>query len=116
MTIALDHTILPVGDIAKSTQFYHQVLGLREEPYALIRVSPTLVLQLIEQPPKFSQHLAFSMSKVEFEGTLARLKGAEIPYGDNFDTVGTMTGPGKSHGSGKNADSIYFRDPDGHML
>jgi hypothetical protein len=27
-----------------------------------------------------------------------------------------MSGPGKAHGSQKNGDSIYFHDPDKHML
>jgi catechol 2,3-dioxygenase-like lactoylglutathione lyase family enzyme len=116
MTIALDHTILSVNDIEKSARFYYKVLGFKYEPEALIRISPTLVFQLIERPPLSSQHLAFSMSKSEFEETLARLKSAGVPYGDNFDTVGSMSGPGISHGSKKNAQSIYFKDPDGHML
>jgi catechol 2,3-dioxygenase-like lactoylglutathione lyase family enzyme len=116
MTIALDHTILSVNDIEKSVRFYYKVLGFKYEPEALIRISPTLVFQLIERPPQSSQHLAFSMSKSEFEETLGRLKSTGIPYGDNFDTVGSMSGPGISHGSKKNAQSIYFEDPDGHML
>ncbi len=116
MTVALDHTLLPVRDVETSARFYHKVLGLKYEPVALLRISPTLVLQLIQRPVETSQHLAFSMSAAEFEETLARLKQAEIPYGDNFDTVGTMTGPGTSHGSSKNARCFYFRDPDGHMI
>jgi catechol 2,3-dioxygenase-like lactoylglutathione lyase family enzyme len=116
MNVELDHIILPVSDIEKSARFYYNVLGLKYEPDALVRVSPTLVFQLIQQPPKVSQHLAFSMSKADFDATLARLKASAIPYGDNFDTVGTMSGPGISHGSKKNANSIYFHDLDGHML
>ena len=116
MTVELDHLILRVSDVAKSVRFYHKTLGLKYEPEALVRVSPTLVLQLIEQPPPVSQHLAFSMTKEEFDAAFARLKAMQVPYGDNFDTVGAMTGPGISNGSGKNASSIYFRDPDGHML
>jgi catechol 2,3-dioxygenase-like lactoylglutathione lyase family enzyme len=116
MTINLDHTILPVNDVTTSVRFYDEILGLKSEPVALVRVSSTLVLQLIERPPQVSQHFAFSMSKVEFDGVVRCLIKAEISYGDNFDTVGTNTGPGKSHGSGKNANSIYFRDPSGHML
>ena len=48
MAIALDHIILPVTDVGKSTRFYNRVLGLTPEPDALVRVSPTLVLQLME--------------------------------------------------------------------
>ncbi|MFI5306191.1 MAG: VOC family protein [Polyangiales bacterium] len=116
MTVNLDHIILSVADADSSVRFYHEVFGFKYEPLGLVRVSSTLVLQLIQRPPQISEHLAFSMSKAEFEKTLGRLKAADVAYGDNFDTVGSMTGPGVSHGSRKNGSSIYFRDPDGHML
>jgi len=56
------------------------------------------------------------MSRMEFEQAWGRLKAEGVPFGDDFSTVGAMSGPGKAHGSAKNGDSIYFRDPDGHML
>jgi catechol 2,3-dioxygenase-like lactoylglutathione lyase family enzyme len=116
MAVALDHIILPVADAEKSVRFYYEVLGFKYEPVALVRVSPTTVLQLIQRAPETSQHLAFSMSRMEFEQAFARLKATRIPFGNNFDTIGTMSGPGKSHGSKKNGDSVYFKDPDNHML
>ena len=116
MTVNLDHVLVPVTNAAKSVSFYGKLLGFKYEPLGLVRISPTLVLQLIESPPQGSQHMAFSMSEREFEQIIARLKTENVPYGDNFDTVGEMTGPGTSHGSQKNARCIYFRDPDGHML
>jgi catechol 2,3-dioxygenase-like lactoylglutathione lyase family enzyme len=116
LVVALDHVILPVADAERSVRFYYQVLGFKYEPVALVRVSPTTVLQLVQRAPETSQHLAFSMSRVEFDRALERLKADGIPFGDNFDTVGTMSGPGKSHGSQKNGDSVYFCDPDSHML
>jgi hypothetical protein len=96
--------------------FYHAILGLAYEPVALLRVSPTLVLQLLPRPPQISQHMAFSMSREEFDATVRRLKDRDVPFGDDFDTVGNMMGPGRAHGSRKNGSSIYFRDPDQHML
>ena len=116
MTLALDHIILHVSDARKSVQFYSSTLGFEYEDFALLRVSPTTVLQLIQRPPETSQHLAFSMSRVEFDQTFSRLKAEGIAFGDNFDSVGAMNGPGKAHGSQKNGDSIYFHDPDKHML
>ena len=116
MAIELDHILVPVADVEASVRFYHQFLKLRYEPIALMRVSPTLVLQLLPRPPEASQHMAFAMSRPELDETLERLKGAEIPYGDNFDAVGNLKGPGKAHGSRKNGCSIYFNDPDGHLL
>lgn len=116
MAVALDHIILPVTDAERSVRFYHKTLGFKYEPIALVRVSPTTVLQLIQRAPETSLHLAFSMSRAEFDQALGRLRADGIPFGDNFDTVGTMSGPGKSHGSERNGDSIYFCDPDSHML
>ena len=116
MVVALDHLILEVADAERSARFYYRTLGFKYEPIALVRVSPTTVLQLIQSAPEASQHLAFSMSRPEFDQAWARLKADDIPFGDNFDTVGTMTGPGRAHGSAKNGGSIYFRDPDSHML
>lgn len=116
MAIALDHIILSVADVEKSVRFYYKILGFKYEPVALVRVTPTLVLQLIQRPPQISEHLAFSMSKAECEAAVERLKAAGVPYGDNFDTVGNMKGPGKASGSRKDGRSTYFCDPDGHML
>jgi hypothetical protein len=74
MAVALDHIILAVADARASIRFYYETLGFRYEDFALVRVSPTTVLQLIQRPPETSQHLAFSMSRVEFVETLERLK------------------------------------------
>jgi catechol 2,3-dioxygenase-like lactoylglutathione lyase family enzyme len=116
MPVGLDHLILPVADIEASVRFYYRTLRLKYEPVALLRVSEGLVLQLMQRPPTTSQHLAFSMSRSEFGETLERLKHAAVPYGDDFDRVGNMMGPGKAHGSRKNGNSVYFEDPDRHML
>jgi catechol 2,3-dioxygenase-like lactoylglutathione lyase family enzyme len=116
MAINLDHVALSVSDVERSAKFYFKIFGFKYEPVALARVSASLVIQFINRPIEGSQHLAFAMDATDFERTLSRLKSAEIPYGDNFGTVGTMSGPGVSHGSEKNAACIYFKDPDGHML
>jgi catechol 2,3-dioxygenase-like lactoylglutathione lyase family enzyme len=116
VTISLDHVLVPVEDVGRSSAFYGKLFGFKSEPYGLVRISPTLVLQLIERPPQGSQHFAFSMSGPEFERTIERLKVESVPFGDNFDSVGKVSGPGTSHGSQKDARCLYFRDPDGHML
>jgi catechol 2,3-dioxygenase-like lactoylglutathione lyase family enzyme len=116
MPIGLDHILLPVADAERSVRFYDKALGFPYEPVALLRVSPTTVLQLIQRPPETSQHLAFSMTRAEFDQAFDRLKSQAIPFGDNFDTVGASSGPGKARGSSANGDSIYFKDPDKHML
>jgi catechol 2,3-dioxygenase-like lactoylglutathione lyase family enzyme len=116
VTMKLDHIILPVNDKARSLAFYTKVLGFTEEPYALLRVTPDFVIQVMQRGTEGGEHLAFSMSKSEFDRTLARVKEAAIPFGDNFDRVGNMKGPGRASGSSPRGSSIYFLDPDKHML
>ena len=116
MPVELDHIILSVSDVATSARFYYKALGLKYEPEALIRVTPSFVIQMIQRPPQVSEHLAFSVGKADFEAAVDRLRAAEIPYGDNFDRVGNMQGPGRASGSRKDGASIYFHDPDKHMI
>jgi catechol 2,3-dioxygenase-like lactoylglutathione lyase family enzyme len=120
MAIELDHLILPVNDRAKSLEFYREILGLVREaddgPFSLLRVSPGCVLLLAQWGTKGGEHLAFSMSKSEFDGVFARVKARSIPYGDEFDKVGNMKGPGRERGARGMADTIYFFDPDKHLL
>jgi len=116
MQVELDHIILSVTDVETSARFYHKVLGLKYEPEALLRVTPRFVIQMIQRPPQVSEHLAFQVSKPDFEAAVDRLQAAAIPYGDNFDRVGNMMGPGKASGSRKEGASIYFHDPDRHMI
>ena len=116
MQVELDHIILSVTDVERSARFYYKALGLKYEPMALIRVTPSFVIQMIQRAPQVSEHLAFQVSKADFAAAVERLKAAEIPYGDNFDRVGNMKGPGKASGSRKDGASIYFHDPDKHMI
>jgi catechol 2,3-dioxygenase-like lactoylglutathione lyase family enzyme len=121
MAIELDHIILAVNDMAKSIDFYVGVLGLQHEgerePFSLIRVSPGFVLQMAPWGTKGGEHLAFSMSRKEFDEVFRRVKDRGIPYGDVFDGVGNMRGPGNemegSRGMGK---SLYFFDPSKHLI
>jgi catechol 2,3-dioxygenase-like lactoylglutathione lyase family enzyme len=75
-----------------------------------------LVIQVMPRGTQGGEHLAFAMTKPEFEATFERIRAAAIPYGDNFDRVGNMKGPGRASGSRKNGASLYFFDPDRHML
>src|SRR5438309_755749 len=99
----LDHVILNVNDRAKSVEFYTKVLGFdyqgEREPFSVIRVGPDFVLQLAPFGTKGNEHLAFSMSRGEFEQALQRIRDGAIDYGDAFNTVGNMRGPAESDGA-----------------
>ena len=122
MAIELDHIILAVNDRAKSIEFYTGVVGLTHdqardrEPFSMLRVTPAFVIQIAEWGTKGGEHLAFAMSKREFDDTFERLKGSGIAYGDHFDSVGNMKAPGDEAASRGMGKAIYFFDPDKHLI
>lgn len=122
MAIELDHIILAVNDRAKSIEFYTDIVGLthdRErdrEPMTMLRVTPSFVIQIAQWGTKGGEHLAFAMSKREFDETFQRVRRAGIPYGDQFNAVGSMKGPGDEPGSRGAGKAVYFFDPDKHLI
>jgi catechol 2,3-dioxygenase-like lactoylglutathione lyase family enzyme len=120
MPIALDHLIVRVKDIEESVAFYTQVLGLRDaggrDPFTVLRVTPELTLQLAPWGTQGGDHLAFAMGASEFEATFARVRAAGIAYGDRFDAVGNMMGPGEEAGARGMGKALYFFDPNRHLI
>ena len=122
MPLQLDHLILPVNDCAKSIEFYTRILGFAYEgeregtPFSVIRVTPDFMLQLAPFGTKGGEHLAFSMSRAELERVFEKVRNSGIEYGDSFDTVGNMRGPGDSGGARGNWKSVYFFDPSRHLI
>ena len=98
MAIQLDHMILAVNDREKSIEFYAGILGLKyegdREPFSILRVTPDFTLQLAGWGTKGGEHLAFAMSRREFDEVFRRIIDAKIEYGDDFHSVGNMRGPG----------------------
>src|SRR5437016_13967557 len=99
----LDHIILSVNEQARSVEFYTRILALKHEgergPFSLLRVSPGFVIQIAPWGTKGGEHLAFAMSKQEFDAIFERVIEAGIPYGDRYDLVGKMKGPGDEVGA-----------------
>jgi catechol 2,3-dioxygenase-like lactoylglutathione lyase family enzyme len=129
MAIQLDHMILAVNDRKKSIEFYVSILGLEyegdREPFSVLRVTPELTLQVAQWGTKGGEHLAFAMSRNEFDEVFRRVIEAKIEYGDAFDAVGNMRGPGdetaqsvRSAGGGARgpAKNLYFFDPSRHLI
>ena len=116
----LDHLILAVNDVKKTIEFYTGILGLTHDgerpPFTMIRVTPNLVIQLSPWGSKGGEHLAFSMSRAEFEATFARIRDAGIEYGDSFHAVGNMRGPGEEGGAEGIGKALYFFDPSKHLI
>jgi catechol 2,3-dioxygenase-like lactoylglutathione lyase family enzyme len=129
MAIQLDHMILAVNDRKQSIEFYVGILGLQyegdREPFSILRVTPDFTLQLAGWGTKGGEHLAFAMSRKEFDEVFRRVIDAKIEYGDDFHSVGNMRGPGdetseslKSAGGGARGPgkNLYFFDPSQHLL
>ena len=118
----LDHLILNVNDRAKSVEFYSRVLGFTYEgeregtPFSVIKVSPDFMIQLAPFGTKGNEHLAFCLSRDEFEAAFRRIRDAGIEYGDSFDRVGTIRGPGDSEGALGACKSVYLFDPNHHLI
>ena len=116
----LDHMILPVADLDQSIHFFTTVLGCsyegEREPFSVIRVTPDLTLQLAPWGTEGGVHLAFALPRAEFDAVFDRVKAAGIPYGDSFHAVGNMQGPGEEDGARGTGKSVYFFDPNQHLI
>jgi catechol 2,3-dioxygenase-like lactoylglutathione lyase family enzyme len=114
MTITLNHTIVPARDKVAAAKFFAKIFGLkrgRTDYFAPVRVNKTLTL-LFDDDGKFeSHHLAFHVSKAEFEAIFARIKKAGITYGSAPWSLDD--GKLNDWGGGK---GVYFQDPNGHVL
>lgn len=120
VAIQLDHLILAVNDRKKSIEFYVGILGLKykgdREPFSVIRVTPEFQIQLAPWGTKGGEHLAFAMSRKEFDEVFKRVIDAKSEYGDAFDSVGNMRGPGDESGAHGPEKALYFFDPSRHLI
>ena len=119
MTI-LDHIILKVNDLRTSVDFYTGILGFTNEgtdgPFTLLRVNAKFQIQLAPWGTPGFEHYAFAVSKIEFQNIFERIRAAGIAYGPAFDSVGSNTGPGEEAGAQGLAPTLYFNDPNKHLL
>jgi catechol 2,3-dioxygenase-like lactoylglutathione lyase family enzyme len=119
--ISLDHTILEVHDLDESLAFYRDVVGLEHKgkhgPFEALLVTPDLAIDLYDKwPVTGSRHFAFALDRSTFETTFERIKAAGITYGDGPGQATNMQGPGRSGGVHGTTESVYFHDPNGHIL
>ena len=120
MPIRLDHTILEVSDQPRSVAFYRDVVGLehrgRSGPFEVMMITPDLGLDLYVAPVTSSRHLAFGLDGDGFDETFERIRTAGVTFGDSPGSPANGRGPGRSSGVHGQTDSVYFFDPDGHIL
>ena len=116
----IDHVILAVNDVGASLEFYDRILGFAHEgndgPFSVVRVSEGFTLQLAPWGTKGGEHLAFATTRAEFDRIFARIVATGLDYGDSFHTVGKQAGPGRENGARGPGATIYFFDPNKHLL
>jgi catechol 2,3-dioxygenase-like lactoylglutathione lyase family enzyme len=116
----LDHLILKVNDLAASVRFYTEVMGFtdagRDGPFTVIKAGPDCQLQLAPWGTPGFEHYAFAVTAAEFDAIFARVKAAGLGYGPSFDAVGTNTGPGREAGTRGLGPTLYFNDPNQHLI
>lgn len=116
----IDHIILKVNNLEASVAFYTTVLAFDAQgtdgPFTIVRVGTDSQLLLAPWGTGGCEHIAFAVSRAEFEQVADRIKAAGIAYGAAFDSVGTNTGPGMETGARGTAPTLYFNDPNNHLL
>ncbi len=116
----LDHIIVAVNDLESSIRFYTEVLGLsyegKQDPFAVLRVTPDFTMQLAPWGTTGGAHLAFAMSRTEFEQVFREVREAGIEFGDSFHSVGNRQGPGEEPGARGPGASLYVFDPNRHLI
>lgn len=116
----IDHIILKVNDLQASVAFYTDILGFALEgmdgPFTVLRAGPDLQIQLAPWGTPGLEHYAFAVSKSEFQSIFERIKAARIAHGPTFDSVGANSRPGEESGARGLAPTLYFNDPNKHLL
>ncbi len=116
----IDHLILNVNEMSASVDFYVNILGFSLEgadgPFTVIRVSEDFTIQLAPWGTKGNEHLAFALSRKDFDNAFDRVKERGIPYGDSFHSVGNNVGPGVETGAKGSAPTVYINDPNKHLI
>ena len=120
MPVAFDHTIVRVNDLEESVAFWVEYLGLvdagRDGPFAVLRIDEGSQVQLAPWGTEGHEHFAFAMDAETFDRCFEKLRSAGVPYGDRFDAATNMQGPGEETGARGPGRTVYFFDPNRHLL
>ena len=112
----IDHIVLTVADIERSVAFYVRVLGMQAVSFgngrrALQFGQQKINLQTLGMEPR--NHAAVGAGDVclitdwPTERVLARLAAESVPV---------LEGPVMKSGAQGPIESVYFNDPDGHLI
>ena len=118
-SLEFDHYAIFVDDLARSVEFYRNVLGLKEVPepfqdgrHAWLGIGGNLQIHIItprssSTRPTHDVHFAFRVDSLK--DFIAHLESLGIPYGDQQPDRQIRMRP-------DGIPQTYFQDPDGHWL
>ena len=95
---------------------YPKALGDNPLSRFLLRVNEGTTVQLAPWGTEGNEHFAFALSAEAFDAAFARLREDGIRYGDSFHDVGNQQGPGEESGARGPGRTLYFFDPNHHLL
>jgi catechol 2,3-dioxygenase-like lactoylglutathione lyase family enzyme len=115
MSVALNHTIIPVKDKWASARFLADILNLEAGSgwghFVPVRTDNGVTLDFSDSADFRPQHYAFLVSEAEFDAALARIRAMGITHYANF----RRERPGEiNHLYGGRG--VYFDDLNGHLL
>jgi catechol 2,3-dioxygenase-like lactoylglutathione lyase family enzyme len=117
VTIALDHLIIPARDRHASAQLLARILDVPWSPTGIGPFSPvyasdglTLDFDQWDGGEMPVQHYCFRVSDAEFDGIVARLQAAGLPY--RSTPHGPVDGRINTDHGGR---IVYWSQPDGHV-
>ena len=115
MPMSLNHTIVPARDKEASAKFFADIFGLEYAGvaghFAPVKVNETLTMDFDNRDTFESHHYAFRVEESDFDGILARVQAAGLPYGSGPSSKSDMQINHRRGGRG-----FYFPDPSGHSL
>jgi catechol 2,3-dioxygenase-like lactoylglutathione lyase family enzyme len=118
--LRINHMSLHVRDLARSAQFYHNVLllpeiecGARKGNIRWFGVGEGQSVHLIEGDPGHTfvtRRTHFCVSAVDFDATISRFRSDGVAF---CDLAGTE---GKLQVRADGVRSVYMQDPDGYWI
>src|SRR5689334_24517194 len=123
---ALDHSVINVADVARSTEWYRKILGMEVKVFdpgrgKTPRTSLMFGNQKINVRPRGADKVEWFTADHEVAGSddlcfLTSSTPDEVVAHLQANGVAIEEGPGKKQGARGTLISVYCRDPDGSLI
>lgn len=113
MAVLLNHTIVPVEDKKRDSEFIAEILGLEPPtplgPFMCVETANGVSLDYDDRWTVTSHHYAFLISEEEFDAVFDRVRDRGLTY---------WADPGHQRPNeiNDNGRGFYFEDPSGHNM